>query len=267
MPESDQPLSCHVSDYVATITLERPDALNALNVAMLEELGRTLARYQSDTDVRAVVLTGTGRAFCAGGDLRDLSSYGARKGDGFRYGAGVFHQTVLAMRALPKPIVAAIQGVAAGGGMSLAFACDLRVMADSTFMQVGYVGRGLSPDGGLSYFLPRLVSPAKALELALLDERLGAAECLELGLVNEVVPEDQVAPRAQEMAHRLSRGPGMAMARAKMLMSGSGGLTLAEQLERERLSIAECADSPEGDEGLRSFIEKRAPDFLSLAKK
>ncbi len=264
MPEPGQPLSCHVSDYVATITLERPEALNALNVAMLEELGRTLARYQSDPSVRAVVVTGTGRAFCAGGDLHDLSSYGAHKGDGFRYGAGVFHQTILALRALPKPVVAAIQGAAAGGGMSLALACDLRVMAESTFMQVGYVGRGLSPDGGLSYFLPRLVGPAKAVQLTLMDERIDAPCCLELGLVHEIVADVEVGARAHELAKRLSRGPALAMARAKALMSGSGGLTLAEQLERERLSIADCADSPEGDEGLRSFIEKRKPDFLAL---
>lgn len=266
MSDPDLPLRCSVSDYVATIVLERPEALNALNVAMLEELARTLARYQSDSQVRAVVLTGTGRAFCAGGDIHDLSSYGAHKGDGFRYGAGVFHQTILGMRALPKPIIAAIQGAAAGGGMSLALACDLRVMSDQTFMQVGYLGRGLSPDGGLSYFLPRLVGQAKALQLALMDERIEATQCLELGLVHELAAAHTVVGRANELASRLSRGPAFATARAKSLMTGSGGLTLAEQLERERLSIADCADSPEGDEGLRSFIEKRKPDFIGVAK-
>jgi len=266
MTATSSPLRTSSGNGVATITLDREKALNALDLATLEALTRVLATFHAADDVQAIVITGAGRAFCAGGDLRDLRGTGPKRGDGFRYGAGLFHQVVLAIESAPKPVIAAINGVAAGGGMSLALACDLRIMAEDTFMQVGYLGRGLSPDGGLTFSLSGLVGAKRAFELCLADDRLDAKTCQTLGLITDVAPRGKALEVALTLAGKIARGPVYATARAKQLFLESTGADLAGQMERERVLIADCADSAEGGEGIASFLDKRAPDFAGARR-
>ena len=252
-------------EATAILTLNRPRALNAFGQDGVEGMLTALAEVRRDPAVRAVVLTGAGRAFCAGGDL-----HAARQADPDRPGdwlldlAAVFHRCVLEIRRMAKPVVAAINGPAAGGGFSLALACDLRVMAESAFMQQAYTSNGLCIDGGGTFTLPRIVGLARALEIAFLDERIPSARALELGLVHRVVADGQVQGEARALAGRLARMPIGTLGRVKQLMNRSFEATLEAQLEDERHGIAESANAPEGREGLTAFVEKRAPDFLSV---
>src|SRR5262245_31751060 len=202
MPSSDLVLLVR-QHAVSTLTLNRPDRLNALDLATMDALQRRLEAEARDPAVRALVITGAGRAFCAGGDLRTtLDANPARPGDAFLDLAGRFHQSVIEIRRMPKPVFAAINGAAAGGGFSLALACDFRLMAESAFLQQAYPSSGLCIDGGGTFTLPRLVGLGKALELALLDERIPAAAALQAGLVQRVVPDAELLQQAQRLAEQ-----------------------------------------------------------------
>jgi len=254
-----------IADRIATITLDRPDALNAIDPSIVEGLRDHLARVHGDPEVGVVVIAGAGRAFCAGGDLRYFAEV-ERPGDRLRTLAGGFHLCIQAITSMPKPVIAAVHGPAAGGGFSLALACDLRVMADDAFLQLGYTTQGLAPDGGGSFALPRLVGLARALEIAMLDPRLDATRCRELGLVHRVVPRDRVAAETLALARELEGRAAAAIGHTKLLLHAAAASALAEQLERERLAIAECGDSPEGREGVTAFLAKRPPDYRSARR-
>ncbi len=247
---------------VATVTLDRPEAFNAFDEALITELWYALRSLTRDETVRAVVLTGAGRAFCAGGNLRAVMAMAPeRPGEGFYQVATVFHQCVQEIRTMPKPVIAAINGAAAGGGFSLALACDLRIMADSAFLQQAYTSNGLTMDGGGTFTLPRIVGLARALELCLLDERLSAARSLELGLVTRVVPAAELAATAATVAAELAHKATGAMGRVKQLLNRAFDTALEEQLERERLAITDAANGPEGREGMTAFLARRKPSF------
>jgi 2-(1,2-epoxy-1,2-dihydrophenyl)acetyl-CoA isomerase len=265
MPTTQQPVTCTIADRIATITLQRPEALNALDPALLDGLREHLAHAHGSDDVGVVVITGAGRAFCAGGDLRWFAE-GALAGERFRSLAGRFHLCIQAITSMPKPVIAAVNGPAAGGGFSLALACDLRVMADDAFLQLGYTTQGLAPDGGGSFTLPRLVGLARALEIAMLDPRLDAKRCTELGLVHRVVARDRVLAEAQALARDLEGRAATALGKTKLLLHASAASSLADQLERERLAIAECGDSPEGREGVAAFLDKRAANYRAARR-
>jgi len=251
-----------IEGNLATITLNNPSRLNAFDHAAIEAVRARLSRVARDPAVRCVVITGNGRAFCAGGDLRaTVAASPDRPGDAFRDLAAVFHQCVIDIRLMPKPVVAAINGPAAGGGFSLALACDLRVMAQSAFLQQAYTSSGLCIDGGGSFTLPRLVGLARALEIAMLDARIPAPRALELGLVHRVVPDDQLAKEARALASDLATRAVGAIAEVKALFNRSFDTPLERQLEDERQALVRCADSAEGREGLAAFVEKRPPDF------
>lgn len=253
-----------VESGVATITLDRPQALNAFERTMVEALWEALKRVSRDPSVRAVILTGSGRAFCAGGDLRaSLAEHPERPGTYFHALAAVFHQCVTELRRMDAPVIAALNGPAAGGGFSMALACDLRVMAEGAFLQQAYTSSGLCIDGGGTYTLPRLVGLARALEIALLDERIPAERALSLGLVHRVVPADRVLAEALSLAARLVEMPTATLGRVKRLLDRSFHTPFETQLEDERRELTAAADSPEGREGLRAFVDKRPPDFRS----
>lgn len=259
---SDTPVLLERDGELAVLTLNRPKAFNAFDTSLLETLRDRLVDVARDPAVRAVVITGAGRAFCGGGDLKVLErDWPGRPGDGFHRLAGVFHQCVVEIRTMDKAVVAAVNGAAAGGGFSLALACDLRVMGESAFLQQAYTSSGLTLDGGGTFSLPRLVGLGKALELALLDPRLSAAECLALGLVHRVVPDAELAQEARALAGRLAGGAVETLGRVKRLMNQSFDRGLEGQLEAERRALADAAGSPEGQEGLAAFREKRPPDF------
>jgi 2-(1,2-epoxy-1,2-dihydrophenyl)acetyl-CoA isomerase len=244
---------------VATITLNRPDALNALTVPMKQALLAALRQVERDPSVRAVVLTGAGRAFCAGQDLRERMEPGAAP-----LGVEVrerYNPIIRAVRALPKPVVAAINGVAAGAGASLAMAADIRIAAESASFALAFGRVGLVPDSGATWLLPRLVGTTRAMELALLNDPLPAADALRLGLVGRVVPGDTLAAEAGAVAARLAEGAPRAIALTKRAINAAWDRDLDAALDYEAHLQDMAGRSKDHAEGLAAFIEKRSPEF------
>jgi 2-(1,2-epoxy-1,2-dihydrophenyl)acetyl-CoA isomerase len=257
--DSKGAIRLEVADAIATITLDRPNALNALTVPMKEELLGALRAIGRDRAGRAVVLTGAGRAFCAGQDLNErLEPDAAPLAVEVRER---YNPIIRAMRALPQAIVGAINGVAAGAGASLAFACDIRVAAEEAAFVLAFGRIGLVPDSGATWLLPRLVGPAKAAELALLGERLSAADAERHGLVARVVPGDALAAEARDIAARLAALAPRALSLTKRALERSWSLDLEAALEDEALRQGIAGATADHAEGLAAFLEKRPPRF------
>lgn len=248
---------------VADVILNRPKAYNAFNLEMVQALARGLVALAPRPSIRAVVISGAGPAFCAGGDLKWVSGFEDGPGAGFHNLAANFHQAILEIRRMKKPVIAAISGVAAGGGFSLALAADFRIMEENAILRQAYTSSGLCIDGAGTFTLPRLVGLAKALEIAAFDEPIAAEQALNLGLVTKVVPAGEALPEARKMARELSAKSVHAFARVKALFNDSFGQTLETQMEQERAALSACGDHPEGREGLAAFVAKRKPDFLN----
>ena len=253
-------------DSLALITLNRPEARNALTPDMVADLGRIVADC-ARPEIRAVLLTGTEGAFCAGADVKDfvenLESGGP---DGLsqrlRHLADSLHRdVVMGIRRLEKPVVAAVNGVAAGAGFSLALCCDLRVAsADARFI-MAYAGIGCTADGGSTYMLPRLVGLSKAMEIYMASQPIGAEYARELGLVNQVCPAEGFDRHALEMATRLAQGPTLAYGRVKALFDNSWAAGLQEQLDAETDAISSIVFTGDFQEGIKAFTQKRTPWF------
>jgi len=260
---SYQTIRAEHADRVLTITLDRPHAYNAFTPTMGRELVDALKDARRADDVRVVVMTGAGAAFCSGQDLRmaDALVPAARPpalGDLLRRH---YHGLVLAMRRLDKPIVASINGVAAGAGMSLALACDLRIASTSASFVQAFVNIGLVPDCGSLYFLPRIVGLAKALELSLLGERVDAQEALRVGLVSRVVPADELAAATAEVAGQLANGAGLALGLTKRGLNRAFETDLDGMLEQEALLQEIAGRTSDFREGVTAFKEKREPEW------
>jgi 2-(1,2-epoxy-1,2-dihydrophenyl)acetyl-CoA isomerase len=252
-------LRVEVADAVATVTLDRPDALNALTVPLKEALLDAFLQFAADDSVRAVVLTGAGRAFCAGQDLRErLEPDALPLADEIRRR---YNPIVRAMRELPKPIVGAINGVAAGAGASLAFACDIRIAAEGASFLLAFGRVGLIPESGATWTLPRLIGWSKAAELALTTEPLTAADAERLGLVARVVAADELADAAHTLAARLAEDAPRALALTKAALEASWGASFEDQLEREATLQGEAGASADHAEGIAAFVERRRPSF------
>jgi 2-(1,2-epoxy-1,2-dihydrophenyl)acetyl-CoA isomerase len=241
---------------VLTITLNRPDVLNALDAATHAGLARAL-EGAGDGDVRAVVLTGAGRGFCVGQDLGEFRST-PDIGDALR---SRYHPNVLAIRALEKPVIAAVNGPAAGAGLSLAFACDVRIAAESATFVPGFIGIGLVPDAGGPYFIRRLLGTPRAFEWMASGRRLSAAEALEWGIVSEVVPDDGVGDRVAELADTWAALPTRGVALTKRLFDFAERATLDETLALEAELQAEATETDDFREGVSAFLEKREAQF------
>jgi 2-(1,2-epoxy-1,2-dihydrophenyl)acetyl-CoA isomerase len=241
---------------VQTITLNRPDKLNAFTRALHGELQQALETAR-DPGVRAVVITGAGRGFSAG---QDLTSFG-EAGDVAAMLRATYHINVRAIRSLEKPVIAAVNGVCAGAGLSLACACDLRLASDAAFFVPGFIGIGLIPDSGGTYFLQRLLGTARAFEWMTSNRRLTAAEAHAWGLVSEVVEADAFAGRVAERAAELAAGPTRGIALTKRLYDEAATATLEEQLEREAEAQAEASQTEDFREGVAAFGEKREARF------
>jgi 2-(1,2-epoxy-1,2-dihydrophenyl)acetyl-CoA isomerase len=242
---------------VMTITLNRPDVLNAFNKAMHTALGAALKEAR-DPEVRAVVLTGAGRGFCVGQDLGEFREAPGDIGDRLR---ATYHPNVLAIRALEKPVIAAVNGPAAGAGMSFACACDMRIAADSASFVPAFVNIGLVPDSGGTFFVARILGYAHAFEWLSSGRKLTAAEAHAWGLVSEVVEADALAGRAAAVAAELAALPPLAVGMTKRLLDGAEGATLEEQLEREAQLQTVATQSEDFAEGVAAFLEKRPPQF------
>jgi 2-(1,2-epoxy-1,2-dihydrophenyl)acetyl-CoA isomerase len=248
-----------VADGIATITLDRPDALNALTIPLKRSLLSALRLAGRDRAVRAVVLTGAGRAFCAGQDLRErLDPDAAPLEVELRER---YNPIVAAMHDLPKPIVAAINGVAAGAGASLALACDLRIAAEGASLALAFGRIGLVPDSGATWLLPRLVGPARAAEMALANTPLAAAEAERIGLVSRVVPAAELADAAHALAARIAAGSPTAVALTKRALWRALDAGWAETLEYEADLQGVAGRTADHAEGIAAFLEKREPRF------
>jgi len=250
---------------IATVTLNRPDSLNALDPAMVDGLVAETSRLGASADVRCVVLRGAGRHFMAGGDIRDFAGRLEREPDlrreEFTALIGRLHAAIEALHRMPQPIVASVRGAVAGFGLSLMCACDLAIAADDAYFSAAYRNLGLTPDGGLSYALPRLVGSKKAMEIVLLGERFGADDALRWGLVNRVVPAADLASATAALAAALATGPAMATRNGKRLLRQSLSQPLSVQLDAEAKSFGACAATADFAEGVQAFLEKRPPRF------
>ena len=251
----------HQHGEILEITLNRPEAYNALNLDVLLMLSDILASAATDDSIKGIMITGKGKAFCAGGDLKWISQQAADASSTLHKLAPQFHIAITEIRRMAKPIVAAINGIAAGGGFSLALACDFRVMAESAVLRQAYTSSGLSIDGGGTFALPRLVGLARALEIAAFDQPISSAQALAWGLVTKVVPDDKVIEEAMSMLQELVRSALHSFAWSKRLLTESFNNTLETQLELERQGISDCARHPNGQEGIIAFVEKRKPVF------
>jgi 2-(1,2-epoxy-1,2-dihydrophenyl)acetyl-CoA isomerase len=243
---------------VATIELDRPDAMNAWNRELGEELRAVVERTAADADVRAVVITGAGRGFCAGQDLREFQE---SPGDIRERLEETYHPNIRAIRALEKPVLAAVNGPAAGAGLSLAAACDVRIASEVASFVPGFVGIGLVPDSGGTWFLHRLLGFARAFEWMTSNRRLTAAEALEWGLVSEVVPADDFPARIAEIAAWWAALPTRAVAGTKRLFEHAHDASLEEQLALEARLQHEATGTADFAEGVAAFLEKRPPLF------
>ena len=256
-------ITLDINDHVATITMNRPDVLNAFNDAFSPEFIDTLKRVQKDPDVRVVVITGSGRAFSSGQDLDDLKAKYV-PGHEPHLGADLkkrYDPWVKRIRQMDKPVIAAVNGVAAGAGCSLALACDMRIASEhAKFIEV-FVNVGLVPDSGSTWVLPRLVGLGRAMDLCLTGRPVGAEEALAIGLVNAVVPADELAAATAKLAARLASLPGRALALTKRLLNQSFECTLQDQLAAEAFAQETAGLSKDHFEGVTAFLEKRTPAF------
>jgi 2-(1,2-epoxy-1,2-dihydrophenyl)acetyl-CoA isomerase len=253
----------HTTDnQVCRITLNRPETLNALTPDQRERIIRLLDEASADPDVRAVVITGTGRGFCAGADLRGSATTGQRTaGDVARTLRTGAQRLVAAVLDCEKPVIAAVNGTAAGLGAHLALACDLVLAAESArFIEV-FVRRGLVPDGGGAYLLPRLVGPQRAKELMFFGDALTAADAERLGLVNRVVPDADLEKTAREWAARLAAGPTRALALTKQLVNASLDTDRTAAFAAEAAAQEINMTTGDAQEGVRSFVERRSPEY------
>jgi 2-(1,2-epoxy-1,2-dihydrophenyl)acetyl-CoA isomerase len=254
-------LRFELQDHVARITLNRPDAANALDAEMGRELMHAAIRCSEDRAVRAVLLTGAGRMFSAGGDLKSFATQGEALPAHLKELAGSLHMAISRFVRMDAPFVVAVNGAVGGGGMSFVLAADLVLAAESAKFAMAYTRAGLSPDGGSTYFLPRIVGVRRALELALTNCVLSAREAEAWGLVTRVVPDASLASEAQSLAAALAHGATRAYGAAKRLLHHSMSESLETQMELEAQAIAEQARGADAREGIAAFVAKRAPQF------
>ena len=247
---------------IVTITLSRPEKLNALVGHMRRDLAEALEHAGSDRSARVVIITGAGRAFCAGGDVAFMAELAERHDtEEFARLLGAARRVILAIRQMTKPVIGVINGPASGAGCNLAFACDLRIAStDATFTQ-SFVKVGLHPDWGGTFFLPKLVTPNKACEMFFLGESISAEEALRLGIVNQLVAPDELEAATQALAERLRAAPPVSIAAAKQAVYMSESADLEEMLRYETEAQMRCFESDDGHEGIRAFLQKRAPVF------
>ena len=249
------------SNGVATITLNRPEVFNALDMQLAREIHDAIIVCSEDDAVRVVVVTGSGKAFCAGGDVKGFCENLDQIGAHVKHMTTALHGAVSRMVRMAKPTIAAVNGVAAGGGMSLALAGDLILAAASARFTMAYTQIGASPDGSSSFTLPRLVGVKRALELTLLNPVLSAHEAMEWGIVNRVFPDAAFHQEVQNIAMQLAQGPTLAYGRAKALFYNSTSETLETQMEHETQMIAASGHTADFREGIFAFAEKRQPTF------
>ena len=264
-PPELKTLSLEIDGEIGTMTLDRPDVLNAMSPELIGELVIAAAWLADRAPLRALIVTGAGRAFSSGGDVnwfkRGLEESGPELSAEVRRGADVLHQAIVDFRRIPYPVIAAVNGVAAGAGFSLALMCDTRIASEEAAFVCAYGRIGASPDGGMTYFLPRMVGPSRAIELLLNDPLLTAEQAREMGIVAEVVSADALMDRATEKAAKLAAKAPHYVRMSKRLVAGSLDNSLADHLQLERHGIADSMATEDLREGVTAFIEGRQATF------
>jgi 2-(1,2-epoxy-1,2-dihydrophenyl)acetyl-CoA isomerase len=259
---SEELIKITEDDGIVTVTLNRPERLNALVGHMRRDLAEALEEAGSDPHIRVVILGGEGRAFCAGGDVNfmaELVEHG--EAEEFARLLGAARRVILTIRQMTKPVIASIDGACAGAGFNLALACDLRVASSNATFSQSFVKLGFHPDWGGTYFLPRMVPSNIACELFFLGDAINAQRALELGLVNYVVAPEALLAETRKLAERLRDGPAVSIAAAKQAVYASQHGTLEQMLQYEVDAQLRCFESEDGREGVRAFLEKRPPQF------
>jgi len=250
-----------VRDNVAHITLNRPEAANSINEEMGKDLMHAALRCDEDPEIRAVLISGAGKIFSGGGDLKAFSAKGNQLPYHVKEITTYLHAAMSRLTRMDAPVVAAVHGAVAGAGMSIAIACDIVVAAETTRFMVAYTRAGLVPDGSSTYFLPRIVGLKRALELTLTNRMFSAQEALQWGLVTRVVPDNELLTQASAIAVQLAAGPTRAYGISKRLLHSGWTETLETQMENESQAIANSARTADAREGITSFLEKRPPKF------
>ena len=250
-----------LAEGVATVTLNRPEVMNALNAVMVSSLRAACEEAAADPGARAVVLRGAGRAFLAGGDVTMFQNNLDRMPALAREGGGELSRAIVALRNAPKPVIASVHGAVAGAGVSLMAAADFAIAAEGTRFTLAYSKIGASPDGGATYFLPRLLGYRKALEIMLLADAFDAGAALALGLINRVTAPEALLAETEHLAQRLAQGPTAAYAETKRLAQNGYDRTLVAQLDAEIEAFARCAGTADFAEGVSAFVQKRKPEF------
>ena len=256
-----------VKNSIAHVAFNRPNSLNALDEDLAQALSEIMEAIGQDHSVRCVVLFGSGDHFMAGGDVKSFHEKlksepdFTQRNEYFKTLIGTFHVGLTKMRTIPQPIIGKIRGAVAGAGVSLALACDLTIASEDAFFTLAYCHIGTSPDGGSTYSLPRVTSMKRAMEIALLGDRFNAKTAMEYGLVNWVVPGDNLDTEVDQLAERLAVGPSHAHAHTKKLLNQSLHSTLEEQLKAEQKAFADCSTTDDFAEGVAAFVEKRTPSF------
>jgi 2-(1,2-epoxy-1,2-dihydrophenyl)acetyl-CoA isomerase len=248
-------------DGVATLTLNRPNAANSIDIPLARELMDAAIACDDDPEVRAVILTGAGSMFSAGGDLRSFAAAGSGISSRLKELTAYLHAAISRLARMDAPVIAAVNGMAAGAGFSLAVAADLAVASETAGFVMAYTNAGLVPDGSSTFFLPRRIGDRRARELMLTNRRLSAAEALEWGIVNQVVPADQLTATAAKLAQTLAAGPTRSFGAVKTLLNAAFENGLETQMELEARAIAAASIGPDGQEGIHAFLEKRKPAF------
>ncbi len=250
-----------VADGVATITFNRPDAANAMSPLCARELNEVSIEVEGNSEIRAVILTGAGKMFCAGGDLGAFVAAGDKARSLLLQMTGDLHLGISRLSRNAAPVIGAINGTAAGAGFSMVMLCDLAISAASAVYTMAYTNAGLSPDGSSTFFMPRKIGDRRARELMLTNRVLKAEEALEWGVVNQVVPDDQLMDEARQLANKLANGPTQAFGQVKALLNTTFDNSLETQMELEARAIADMVGTADGQEGLDAFFNKRKPDF------
>lgn len=258
---SYETLNFEVQDGVACITFNRPQVGNALSLKMAKEFSDAAIRCDDDPAIRAVVLTGAGKLFCAGGDLGAFVAAGASANSLVKVMAGDLHMALSRLARMAPPVIAAVNGAAGGAGFSIVMAADIAIAAQNAKFAMAYTNAGLSPDGSSTFYMPRKIGDRRARELMLTNRVLSAAEALEWGVVNQVVADGEALAAAMVLAKRLAAGPTRAYGAVKALLNESFEHGLESQMELEARRIAEMVVSEDGQEGIKAFVEKRKPAF------
>ena len=259
-PESNEVLY-DVDNHVAIITLNAPDRMNTISGPMLNDLTKLLVRANEDRDVRCVILTGNGRAFCAGLDLRKERSGNGLSSASSSTSLDLRNTPPTVLQSMDKPTICAVNGGAAGYGMDTALGCDIRIMAESAKLAAAFVKRGVVPESGGTWFLPRMIGWAKASELIFTGRTLSARECLEWGLANEVVPDASLMGRARELAREIASNAPLAVQAAKRMMRMGLNETFPDHVHHVYLQLLPLFKTADMQEGIRAFMEKREPKF------